>query len=370
MERLYRAKNITLIDTLGHIDFIKNTITGVHMADIGILMMDITDTSEARYAVTKQYSQLAFAHGVRRLIIAINKIDNKYFTEQRYNEVKKRIMIFIMKVGYSEDNIAFIPISGYKGLNIYEQEQNMQWYKGPVLFDLIKISCDAIVRSQSSLFRMNVISSERIGGIGTVVIGRIHSGMLRPGQKLTIEPQGRIVLVKSIEIYHEPTSVAKYGDLVGICLDRHIGHKEIRRGNVLVNDYHRTVAEFTAKIFVFDAIGKEIRSGYEPVIDIGSAHVTCRIKTIIAKGTAKNPLQVPYPETVRNGEMMLAKLVPLKPIFVDSYANDNVLGRFTVRDKQIIAVGRIEQVTYGKPLLPYKFSRIFFCDLAVQCSKS
>ena len=115
--------------------------------------------------------------GVKQMIVAINKMDEKTvaYSENRYKEIKKEVSDFLKKIGYNPDKIHFIPISGWNGDNMLEKSDNMSWYKGPCLIEAL----DDIVPPKRPVLkplRLPLQDIYKIGGIGTVTVGRVENG--------------------------------------------------------------------------------------------------------------------------------------------------------------------------------------------------
>ena len=131
----------TIIDAPGHRDFIKNMITGTSQADAAVLMIASGEGEfEAGFSKdgqTREHALLAQTMGVRQMIVAINKMDDKSvnYSEKRYKEIKDELVTYLKKVGYNPAKIEFIPISGWCGDNMIDRSENTPWYKGPYLLE-------------------------------------------------------------------------------------------------------------------------------------------------------------------------------------------------------------------------------------------
>merc|ERR1712187_751115 len=155
---------VTIIDAPGHRDFIKNMITGTSQADCGVL------------------------------IVACNKMDSTEppYSQARFEEIQKEVAGFIKKVGYNPAAVAFVPISGWHGDNMIEASTNMGWYKGWNVerkegkangMTLLE-ALDSIIppsRPTDKPLRLPLQDVYKIGGIGTVPVGRVETGVIKPG---------------------------------------------------------------------------------------------------------------------------------------------------------------------------------------------
>lgn len=198
----------TIIDAPGHRDFIKNMITGTSQADAAILIVAANvgefEAGISKDGQTREHALLAYTLGVRQMIICVNKMDDKSvnYSEARYNEIKSEMGNYLKKVGYNPDKIPVIPISGFNGDNMLEKSPNMPWYKGLTLFDTLD-SLDVPKRPSDKPLRLPIQDVFKIGGIGTVPVGRVETGILTPGQVVTIAPAMITTECKSVEMHHE-----------------------------------------------------------------------------------------------------------------------------------------------------------------------
>jgi len=350
-----KTKHFTIIDAPGHRDFIKNMITGTSQADVAILIIAAGQGEfEAGYAKngqTREHALLAFTLGVKQMVVCINKMDDKSvnFQQARYDEIKKEVAGFLGKVGYNADNVPFIPISGWLGDNMIEKSDNLKWYKGPTLLE----SLDAIVppkRPSDKPLRLPLQDVYKIGGIGTVPVGRVETGILKPGMVVVFAPVGVTSDVKSVEMHHETLEEAIPGDNVGFNV-KNVSVKDVKRGNVAGDtktDPPKGCASFDAQVIVLNH-PNQIGAGYTPVLDCHTAHIACKFEKLLTKINKRTGQKMEdEPKFVKSGEAAMVTLVPTKPLCVESFSEYPPLGRFAVRDmRQTVAVGVIKAVDKG-----------------------
>jgi elongation factor 1-alpha len=342
----------TIIDAPGHRDFIKNMITGTSQADVAILMIPAaTGEFEAAYAKTgqlREHALLAFTLGVKQMIVAVNKMDEKTvnYAESRYNEIKDEVSKFLTKIGYKGDTVPFVPVSGFNGDNLIERSSNMPWYKGPILLEVL----DAIVppkRPTDLPLRLPLQDVYKIGGIGTVPVGRVETGILKPGMTVTFSPAGLSTEVKSVEMHHEMLESAEPGDNVGFNV-KNVSVKDIKRGMVAgdsKNDPPLPAGNFEAQVIIVDQ-DRVIMPGYTPVLDCHTAHIACRFNKLLQLVNKRNgEVMEENPKSVKSGQAAICEMVPSKPMCVEAYSKYAPLGRFAVRDmRNTVAVGIIKLV--------------------------
>lgn len=356
---------ITIIDAPGHRDFIKNMITGTSQADCAVLIV-AAGTGEFEAGIskngqTREHALLAYTLGVKQLIVGVNKIDSTEppYSESRFTEIVKEVGGYIKKIGFNPKTVAFLPISGWHGDNMVAKSENTKWFKGwtmerktskatgTTLFDALD-SIEAPKRPTDKALRLPLQDVYKIGGIGTVPVGRVETGIMKPGMVVTFAPANLSTEVKSVEMHHEALTEALPGDNVGFNI-KNVSVKEIRRGMVCgdsKNDPPLAAKSFYAQVIILNHPG-EIHANYTPVLDCHTAHIACKFSKIREKCDRRSgKVLEENPKFVKSGDAAMVELVPQKPMCVESFASYAPLGRFAVRDmRQTVAVGVIKTVT-------------------------
>merc|ERR1712214_82416 len=332
---------VTIIDAPGHRDFIKNMITGTSQADCAVLIVAAGvgefEAGIAKNGQTREHALLAFTLGVKQLIVGINKMDNTEpkYSKDRYDEIVKEVSNYVKKIGYNPKSVAFVPISGWHGDNMIEASTNMPWYKGwnketkeggkqsgKTLFEALD-SINPPVRPSDKALRLPLQDVYKIGGIGTVPVGRVETGIIKAGMVVKFAPSN----VTNVSV------------------------KDIRRGNVCSDSKNGPASEsksFNAQVIVLNHPG-EIQKGYTPVLDCHTAHIACRFDELIEKIDRRSGKKIEdNPAKIKSGDAAIVKMIPSKPMCVEPFSAYAPLGRFAVRDmRQTVAVGVIKTVEKG-----------------------
>lgn len=342
----------TIIDAPGHRDFIKNMITGTSQADLAVLMISSQagefEAGISKEGQTKEHALLAFTLGVKQMIVGINKMDHPTtnWGQGRYDDIKREASEFLKKTGYNPEKIEFVPFSGWTGDNLIEKSDKMPWYKGPTLLEAID-KMTPPVRPSDKPLRLPINDVYKIGGVGTVPVGRVETGVLKPGMIVQFSPVNLTTEVKSIEMHHEVLPEAVPGDNVGFNI-KNIAVKDLKRGYVTSdskNDPARECDNFTAQVIILNHPG-QIANGYCPVLDCHTAHIACKFETIKTKIDRRtNKVIEENPKFIKVGDCAIINIKPTKPMTVEVFTEYPPLGRFAVRDmKQTVAVGVIKEV--------------------------
>jgi len=351
----FETKNrvFTIIDAPGHRDFIKNMITGTSQADVALLVIP-AGKGEFEAAISKEgqareHALLAFTLGVKQLMVLVNKMDDNTvgYKQERFDEIQKNVQDFLKKIGYKPDTIPFVPISGWHGDNLIEKSDKMPWYKGKTVIELLD-ELQPPKRPVDKPLRVPLQDVYKIGGIGTVPVGRVETGVMKPGMTVKFSPgEVKQTEVKSIEMHHEAVQEAKPGDNIGFNV-KNVAVNQLRRGYVCgdaKNDPPQKAASFQAQVIILNHPG-QIRAGYSPVVDCHTAHIACKFEQLVSKVDRRTGKESgANPEFIKNGDSAIVKMVPTKPMCVESFKDYPPLGRFAVRDmRQTVAVGVIKSV--------------------------
>jgi sulfate adenylyltransferase large subunit len=198
-------RRFIIADCPGHRQYTRNMVTGASTADVSVVLID------ARRGVLEQSKRHAFISallGIPEMVVAINKMDLVDYSRERYEELVAEFGGFAEKLGAVE-RITYIPMSALDGDNVVERSQNMPWYDGPVLLDLLEQVEVAYDHPDEKPARFPVQWVIRPGAGATVegledyrgYAGQLSSGALRRGEEITVLPGGARTRIAAIDTY-------------------------------------------------------------------------------------------------------------------------------------------------------------------------
>jgi elongation factor 1-alpha len=345
----------TIIDAPGHVDFIKNMITGASQADAALLVVSARkgefEAGVSAGGQTREHAFLLRTLGIEQIIVVINKMDDASpaWSKDRYNEMMTEIKTLLKAAQFDPAKVPFIPVSAWTGDNLTQASPKMSWYTGPTLVAAL----DTFVippKPVDQPLRVPVQDVYTITGVGTVPVGRIETGVLKVGDKVVFEPAGKQGEIKSIEMHHERMEKAEPGDNIGFNV-RGIGKDDVRRGDVmgLQSKPPKVVTEFTGQIIVIFH-PRAIAVGYTPVLHAHTAQVAATFTEIIRKIDPRTGQTMQEkPDFIKQGDSALVRLTPIQPIALERYADLKQLGRFAIRDSgRTVAVGIVKDIVEKK----------------------
>jgi len=338
-------------------------ITGTSQADVAILMIagraGEFEDGFGKEGSTKEHMTLANTLGVKRMICCVNKMDvtTPPYSKKRFDEIQSEVKnYFKLKAFYKKAK--FVPISGWAGDNMLEISTNMPWYTGNKkhylgitlvqLLDKLKPP----KRLTDVPLRLPLQDVYKIQGIGTVPVGRVETGILKPGCVVYFAPVSKKAECKSVEMHHESLEQAGPGDNVGFNI-KGLSLKDIQRGNVASDSKNKPAAKcrrFYAQVIVLNH--NNITDNYTPVLDCHTAHIACKFNTILSEidprnGSTKRKATQDTKLVLKKNQACMAVMVPQKAMCVEAYSEYAPLGRFAIRDmRRTVAVGVVKAVQF------------------------
>ncbi|KAI8325484.1 hypothetical protein GQ54DRAFT_254651 [Martensiomyces pterosporus] len=341
-------RRYTILDAPGHKNFVPSMLGGAAQADVGVLVISARkgefETGFDRGGQTREHALLAKTAGVRRLIVAINKMDDPTvkWDKARYDEILTKLTPFMKSAGYNpKTDLVFLPISGYTGAGVKDRVgKECSWHKGPSLLETLD-DMQAVDRKINGPVRMPI--SEKYRDMGTIISGKIESGHIKVSQKVMVMPDKRqceITAIYGENDTEEQSAVC--GDNVRVRL-RGIEEEDIQPGFVLTDTKHpcRSTRIFDAQLIILD-VKNIITAGYNSVLHAHTAVEEVSLTQLLHLLNKKGQKSRAPPKFVKKGQACIVRLETAQPVCVERFKDFPQLGRFTLRDEgKTIAIGKI-----------------------------
>lgn len=335
-------RQFTLLDAPGHRDFIPNMISGASQADVAILVIDaILGAFEAGFGQagqTREHAILVRSLGVQQLVVVVNKIDAIQYDQGRFEEITNTLRPFLTSSGFDQNKITFVPCGAAVGENVVARRADSPlsaWYSGPSLVEVLD-QLEPPVRQLSAPLRIPVTNVFRAGqtaissGIG--VSGRLVTGVVSVGDRLSVIPGDENGIVKAIEHDGESVPWAVAGSSVTLFLSN-IEINFINIGTVLCssNAPVSTTTSIIAQVLVFEP-SLPILAGTTLDLYHHSSHLSVTVTDLIATLDIKTgSLLRKKPRVLSKGSTAKIQIGFSAPIAMETFAVNRDLGRILLR---------------------------------------
>ena len=344
----------------GHKNYINNFIRGSSQTDAMLLLVPAErggfenaiaqgnkKTGDGQ-GQTRQHARLCKLSGIEQVIVGINKMDSVDWSEERYNEIKSELTIMLKQVGYKPARIPIIPYSGFNGDNLTKPSDKAPWYKGfdvainketrvtgHTILDALENVIKLPKRNTDAPMRMPVSNIFKIGGVGTVVAGKIEQGTVTTGSEVIFVPSGASGKVFSIEMHHKNHPNAGPGDNVGLCIKGLSKEYTPKAGDTMMlkGEDKGKIKSITTLIYVQEHPG-QLKSGFTPSVFVKTSKGPCTMTTIKWKMHPKrtNNEKMESPEYVESGDQAEVVFEPKQQFYCEKFDVCEGLGRIAVMD--------------------------------------
>ncbi|KAM3860933.1 HBS1-like protein [Diretmus argenteus] len=332
------SKVVTLMDAPGHKDFIPNMITGAAQADVAVLVVDASRGEfEAGFEAggqTREHGLLVRSLGVTQLAVAVNKMDQVKWQQERFQEILSKLGNFLKQAGFKESDVFFIPTSGLSGENLATRSsvpQLTSWYSGPCLLEQI----DAFKPPQRSVdkpFRLCVSDVFKDQGSGFCVTGKIEAGYIQAGERILAMPPNETCTVKGITLHDEPLDWAAAGDHVSLTVTG-MDIIKINVGCVFCDPKEpiRVCSRFRARILLFN-IEVPITQGFPVLLHYQTVSEPATIRKLISVlHKSSGEVLKKKPKCLGKGMNAIVEIQTQRPVALELYKDYKELGRFMLR---------------------------------------
>ena len=211
-----KQREYIIIDAPGHIEFLKNMVSGAARAEAAILLID---AHEGVAENSKRHAYMMSFLGIKQVAVAINKMDLVGYSEEKYLQIKNEYGKFLERIGI--EPAAFIPTAAREGVNLTSLSENTKWYNGKTLLEIIDAFSkkDEVLENPFRMYSQGVYKFSGHNNLRRTVAGTINSGSISVGDEIIFYPSGKKSGVKSIEEFNRPTKdIAVVGEAIGLTL--------------------------------------------------------------------------------------------------------------------------------------------------------
>ena len=333
-------RKFIVADTPGHEQYTRNMVTGASTADLAVILVD---ARKGMLTQTRRHTFLAALIGIRRIVVAVNKMDLVGYDETAFSAIEQAYREFALGVGLSD--VTAIPLSAVAGDNILQRSSRTPWYQGPTLMDHLE-SVEVGIEDLSRPFRMCVQWVNRPNPEFRGFAGQLASGRLQRGQRVRVLPSGRDTFVERIVTGTGEIDQAVSGQSITVTLATEV---DVSRGDVLAaydspvecaNQFDATI------IWMHD---EPLLQGREYLLKIGTRTVLATVAPVKYRINV-NTLEHLSAERLELNDIGVCELEFDQPVAYEPYATSRTLGGF-------ILIDRLTNNTVGAGLINFALRR-------------
>jgi len=357
------AKRYTILDAPGHKNYVPNMIQGASQADVGVLVISARkgefETGFDRGGQTREHAMLAKTLGVSYLIVVVNKMDEPTveWKKERFDECVNKIRPFLKSCGFTiKREVKFIPISGLSGANVKDEVDPAvcSWWKSsyssnenntssPTLISLLD-SLEIQGRNPDAPLRIPCL--DRYVDRGTIAMGKVESGIVRPGMKVMVMPTRKEYKVDEVWANEDPVTGARPGENVLVKL-ANAKMEDIRKGFVICSSPPcRAVNKIICQIAIMDMPEhtRVMTAGFQCMFHAHTTEEECTVNKIFETTNSKG--QVVKGARFAGVNMRAVVMLELaQTVCVEEYDHMAFLGRFTLRTEgKTVAIGKVTKL--------------------------
>lgn len=330
-------RDYIILDAPGHIEFLKNMITGASRAEAALLMIDAKEGVQEN---SRRHAYMLSMLGIRQIAVVINKMDLVDYDQKVFDRVKAEYLEFLQKINITPKFV--LPVSSFMGENIVKKSDKMPWYDGMCILEVLDaFECEEDKDKQP--FRMpvqDVYKFTRNGDDRRIVAGTIETGTIRAGQEVVFYPSGKRSHIKNIEVFHaDPIEEGKPNMAIGFTMVEQI---YITRGELMsiAGELRpKTGSRIAANVFWLGKRDFELGKVY--YLKIGAEKVKMELEQIKGVINSSNLSSEEDKAAVGRNEVAEVILHTDKPIAFDLVSDIAGTSRFVIVDNYEIAGGGI-----------------------------
>ncbi|MDR2678919.1 MAG: 50S ribosome-binding GTPase [Zoogloeaceae bacterium] len=328
-----------IIDAPGHIEFLRNMLSGASRAAAAVLVIDAVEGVAEN---SRRHGLLLSLLGISQVLVVVNKLDIYHYDEAVFRAIRLEYAAYLSTLDVKP--VAFIPVSAREGVNIVAPSEQTPWYRGKTVLEVLDGFASPAPDEDAffalplqDIYRFSNDNDERRIYAGTVV-----SGTARAGERIRFLPSGKEAVIASIETWNAPVKPSiRAGESVGITLKEDL---YLKAGEVIVKSDETTpvavARRIRANLIWLAAAPLTFAATY--LLKLGSARVEARLEAIErVLGDDPDPESLAARRELHRNESGSVILRLLKPVALAPFAENASLGRFVLVDGYDAAGGGI-----------------------------
>jgi len=332
-----KVRDYVIIDAPGHVEFVKNMITGASQAEAAVL---IVDAEEGVKEQTKRHSYMLAMLGLEQVVVVINKMDLLDYSQEHYEKIKADVAEWLASIGV--EPISYLPISARDGENIAVKSDKMPWADCLTFLE----SMDSLVNRSHDSDKSLIFPVQDVYKVDDkrINVGRVETGILKKGDEIKILPDGQITKIRSIEKFLADVTEAGPSECVGMTTTDSVF---LDRGNIIcLPNVDEPILTDTVSASIFWMSKKGVKVGDRMSLKCATQEQPCRIESI-SKRINSSTLEViaEGSDSIENLEVAEVTIKTKKPVAIKNFNDVQELGRFVlVRDENTCAGGIVTSV--------------------------
>jgi bifunctional enzyme CysN/CysC len=335
-----QKRKFIVADTPGHEQYTRNMATGASTCDFAVLLVD---ARQGILTQTRRHACILSLLGIRKVALAVNKMDLTGFTKDRFESIAQEFVAFSRRLGF--EGVVAIPLSALRGDNVIAPSANMHWYRGPTLIGHLE-TVDVTSAGADKGFRMPVQWVNRANQDFRGYAGTIAGGTVRAGDDVVVLPSGRHSRVERIVTYDGDLEAAVTGDAVTLTLADEI---DISRGNLLAGAGADVAVSDQIAAHVIWMADEPLLPGRAYVLKSGTQTTIASITELKHKINV-NTLEHQAGKMLELNEAGFCNLSLNQPLVFDPYARNRAMGGF-------ILIDRFTNATLGAGMIEFGLRR-------------
>lgn len=272
-----QKRNYIVLDAPGHVEFLKNMVTGAARAQAALV---VVDANEGVMENSKRHGYLLSMLGVKQIAVLINKMDSVNYSQTRFEEIKMQYGKFLNEIGINASS--YIPVCGINGDNIvHKDKKNMPWYSSNTVMQQLE-TFESVGEREDLPLRIPVQGIYKFtenGDTRRIIAGTVETGKLNIGDSIVLYPSGKKTKVSTIEAYNCDVQTRVYaGKATGFTMTEQI---YAQRGDIVSLQGEKAPLVSNRIISNIFWLGKSpLKNGNKYIVKIGTAKVNAKIEKI------------------------------------------------------------------------------------------